>query len=71
VRAARVPEEQAAAALGVEPGRAYAAAAKVEGRLRACAQTREAVRRTIETATASLCPELPQVLGSDPENLRV
>jgi len=71
IRAARVPEEQAAAALGVEPGRAYAAAAKVEGRLRACAQTREAVRRTIETAKASLCPELPKVLGSDPENLRV
>lgn len=71
LRAARVPEEQAAAALGVEPGRAYAAAAKVEGRLCACSETREAVRLTVEAATASLCPSLTKVLGGDPENLRV
>lgn len=71
LRLARVPEEQAAAALGVEPGRAYAAAAKVEARLRACADTREAVRRTVEAATASLCPELPKVPGIGPENLPV
>ncbi len=69
LRAARVPEEQAAAALGVEMGRAYAAAARVELRLRDCPRTHRAVTRILESAMSSLCPMAEEVPGTDPGNL--